>query len=68
MSGIFSSTLSLLPGKGDYMWVTPYALHFGWMHHKQPFYDLADHIWDQLTIQNLSQQPAEQVAEQVVAE
>jgi hypothetical protein len=34
-----------LPGKGDFMWVTPYALHFGWMHHKQPFYDLADRLW-----------------------
>ena len=41
--------LSKLPGKGDFMWVTPYALHFGWMHHKQPFYDLSDRIWDELT-------------------
>lgn len=28
------------------MWVTPHALHFGWMHHKQPFYDLSDRLWD----------------------
>ena len=34
------------PGRGDYMWVTPYALHFGWMHHKQPFFDLADRLWE----------------------
>ena len=40
--------LSKLPGKGDFMWVTPYALHFGWMNHKQPFFDLADRIWDRL--------------------
>lgn len=39
---------SLLPGRGDFMWVTPFALHFGWMHYKQPFYDLADRIWDEL--------------------
>lgn len=41
--------LSKMPGKGDFMWVTPYALHFGWMHHKQPFYDLSDRIWYELT-------------------
>lgn len=41
--------LSRLPGRGDYMWVTPYALHFGWMRHKQPFYDLSDQIWGELT-------------------
>ena len=40
--------LSKLPGRGDYMWVTPYALHFGWMHHKQPFYVFADRIWELL--------------------
>lgn len=39
---------SALPGKGDYMWVTPYALHFGWLHHKQPFFDLSDQIWEHL--------------------
>ncbi len=36
-----------LPGKGDHMWVTPFVLHFGWLHHKQPFYDLAERIWEQ---------------------
>lgn len=40
--------LSKLPGRGDYMWVTPYALHFGWMRHKQPFFDLSDRIWEAL--------------------
>ena len=35
-----------LPGKGDFMWVTPFALHFGWMHHKKPFHDLADRLWE----------------------
>jgi len=44
--------LSKLPGRGDYMWVTPYALHFGWMRHKQPFYDLSDRIWDELTAED----------------
>lgn len=40
---------TLIPGKGDYMETTPYCLHFGWYHHKQPFYDFADKTWDLLT-------------------
>ena len=40
--------LSKLPGRGDYMWVTPFALHFGWMRHKKPFYDFSDRILDDL--------------------
>ena len=36
-------------GLGDYMEVTPYALHFGWLHQKQPFYDFAERTWKQLT-------------------
>lgn len=40
---------SLIPGKGDYMMVTPYCLHFGWYHEKQPFYEFAEHTWIRLT-------------------
>jgi len=36
-------------GLGDYLEVTPYALHFGWLHQKQPFYDFAERTWKQLT-------------------
>jgi hypothetical protein len=36
---------SSIPGKGDYMWVTPFILHFGWLHYKQPYYDLAERLW-----------------------
>lgn len=43
--------LSRLPGRGDYMWVTPYALHFGWIRHKQPFFDLSDRIWEALMLE-----------------
>ncbi|GIV60051.1 MAG: hypothetical protein KatS3mg043_1140 [Rhodothermaceae bacterium] len=38
-----------IPGRGDYMDVTPFALHFGWIHQKQPFYDFAERTWAQLT-------------------
>jgi len=38
-----------LPGRGDYMEVTPFALHFGWLHQKQPFYAFAEKVWVELT-------------------
>jgi len=28
--------------------VTPYCLHFGWYHEKQPFYEFTEHIWFKL--------------------
>lgn len=44
-----TSLLSLYPGNGDYMMVTPYCLHFGWYHQKQPFYMFSDLVWQRLT-------------------
>ena len=44
-----TALIARLPGRGDYQLVTPYALHFGWLHQKDPFYALADRIWTQLT-------------------
>ncbi len=38
-----------MPGRGDYMDVTPFTLHFGWIHQKQPFFDFADRAWAHLT-------------------
>lgn len=43
-----TKTLSLIPGKGDYLNVTPYCLHFGWLHEKQPFLDFAEQEWEKL--------------------
>lgn len=40
--------LTRVPGRGDHMEVTPYVLHFGWLHHKQPFYDFAQRAWNRL--------------------
>ena len=40
---------SRLPGRGDYLDVTPFALHFGWLHHKTPFYDFSARTWERLT-------------------
>jgi hypothetical protein len=42
---------SRLPGKGDHIFVTPFSLHFGWLHYKQPFYDFAERTWTRLTQQ-----------------
>ncbi len=41
--------LTRLPGRGDHLEVTPFALHFGWLHHKQPFHDFSLRTWDRLT-------------------
>lgn len=38
----------LIPGKGDYRIVTPYALHFGWIHQKKPYYQYADREWERM--------------------
>lgn len=40
---------SSLPGRGDYQEVTPFALHFGWLHHKAPFYAFSELTWRRLT-------------------
>lgn len=37
---------SIYPGRGDYMMVTPFCLHFGWYHEKQPFNAFTDRLWD----------------------
>ncbi len=46
--------LTSLPGKGDYQFVTPYMLHFGWLHQKQAFFDFADRVWNRTRIIELS--------------
>lgn len=40
---------SIIPGKGDYLKTTPYCLHFGWYHQKQPFFEFAEKTWHKLT-------------------
>lgn len=39
---------SIIPGKGDFLVTTPYCLHFGWLHEKQPFYSFAENVWRKL--------------------
>lgn len=40
---------SSIPGKGDYYSVTPYCLHFGWFHEKQPFQAFSDRCFEELS-------------------
>ena len=37
--------VTALPERGNYISVTPYILHFGWIRHKKPFYDFAERNW-----------------------
>ena len=45
---LLTKLFGIIPGKGDHMWVTPFVLHFGWMHQKRPFFEFADRIWIEL--------------------
>jgi hypothetical protein len=42
----------MYPGNGDFMKVTPYCIHFGWYHQKQPFNIFSDLTWKRLTGMN----------------
>lgn len=41
--------LSQYPGNGDFLFVTPYCLHFGWFHQKQPFNRFSEIVWYRLS-------------------
>lgn len=43
--GVFSRLL----GRRDWLKATPYALHFSWLHAKEPFYAFSDRTWKRLT-------------------
>jgi len=38
-----------MPRMGEYVEFTPYVVHFGWLHQKEPFHDFADRAWTRLT-------------------
>jgi hypothetical protein len=42
------SAAETLPGVGEYMELTPYALHFGWLHQKHAFQQFAERTWSRL--------------------
>lgn len=55
MRRLLIAILSLFSGKTDYLMTTPYCLHFGWYHQKQPFYTFAENCWHRLTNEQHSQ-------------
>jgi hypothetical protein len=48
LRNFLTKSLSLIPGKGDYLITTPYCLHFGWLHHKEPFLEFSEKTWKRL--------------------
>lgn len=43
-----TKAFSLIPGMGDYLVATPYCLHFGWYHQKEPFLEFSEKTWERL--------------------
>ncbi|MDX1639082.1 MAG: hypothetical protein R3281_14015 [Balneolaceae bacterium] len=54
LRNLLTSVFSLLPGKADYMGVTPYLLHFGWYHQKQPFFEYSERTWNRLDVKDIN--------------
>jgi hypothetical protein len=48
LRNLLTGLFSLFPGKGDYLFATPYCLHFGWYREKQPFFKFAERTWNAL--------------------
>jgi hypothetical protein len=48
LRNLLTGLFSLFPGKGDYLFGTPYCLHFGWYREKQTFFKFAERTWNAL--------------------
>ncbi|MFP4229352.1 MAG: hypothetical protein ACLFTE_11075 [Salinivenus sp.] len=46
-----------MPRMGEHISVTPYSLHFGWLHQKAPFHNFANRAWERLVSDRLDPQP-----------
>ncbi len=46
-----------LPGMGEYVELTPYALHFGWLHQKTHIDEFAGRVWSQLSAERTQPRP-----------
>jgi len=62
---ILYSFFSLFTGMGDYLYVTPYCIHFGWYHQKMPFNALSEVIWKKITDNTISIQSIRDRAQSV---
>ncbi len=48
LRNLLTGLFSMIPGNSDYLYTTPYCLHFGWYHEKQPFYAFSNQTWNLL--------------------
>lgn len=48
LQNFLTKSAGSLLGKSDFMMVTPYCLHFGWLHEKVPFLEFADRIYEDI--------------------
>lgn len=49
------SLVTKIPGKGDFLYVTPYCLHFGWYHQKEPLNKFAERCWNRLVSRKMTE-------------
>jgi hypothetical protein len=49
LQNLLIKLFSFIPGKGDYFYATPYCLHFGWYHQKEPLNTFSEKCWQELT-------------------
>jgi len=56
-----------MPGKGDFIDMTPFCLHFGWLHEKQPFLDFSEQLWVQLKTEEIESVPNGKLAEMEIS-
>lgn len=52
-----------MPRMGEYVEMTPYALHFGWLHQKAEFYRFARETWRQLVQEARQPRTVERVSQ-----
>lgn len=45
LRAVLIGLLTRVPGMGDRMDITPFVLHFGWLHQKEPFHAFANRVW-----------------------
>tara|TARA_R100001143_G_scaffold63545_1_gene71656 strand:+ start:70146 stop:71153 length:1008 start_codon:yes stop_codon:yes gene_type:complete len=56
LQSLLINIITKIPGRGDFLYATPYCLHFGWYHQKDPLNEFSDRCWNRIIRQNRSEQ------------
>lgn len=56
LQSVLISLATKIPGRGDFLYVTPYCLHFGWYNQKEPLNKFSERSWNQLVSRNVKEQ------------